>query len=309
MNDKLAWSIIGITFVINIVLSLISGIIIKYLLNNKVKNFSQLKNLNKKNGKDFISLFTNSNTLTSLYNLAFGDNKNLIEAYSINKKSIPKIALSRKKKFLHIALNSTLEESERIAQNINIKERVLVEVGTPLIKVYGIKAITTIKNALPRGSYIIADSKCSDMAEKEVQLMSHAGANAVTCLGISSIETLDIFIAKCEEHNIDSMIDMMGIESPLEKLKELKKLPKVVILHRGVDETNISKFKLLPYYQIKQIKGAYNDVLIAVAGGDTLKEIESSIFNGADIITVWKDFYSFKKDENNIVDQFLKQIK
>lgn len=309
MNDKLAWSIIGITFVINIVLSLISGIIIKYLLNNKVKNFSQLKNLNKKNGKDFISLFTNSNTLTSLYNLAFGDNKNLIEAYSINKKSIPKIELSRKKKFLHIALNSTLEESERIAQNINIKERVLVEVGTPLIKVYGIKAITTIKNALPRGSYIIADSKCSDMAEKEVQLMSHAGANAVTCLGISSTETLDIFIAKCEEHNIDSMIDMMGIESPLEKLKELKKLPKVVILHRGVDETNISKFKLLPYYQIKQIKGAYNDVLIAVAGGDTLKEIESSIFNGADIITVWKDFYSFKKDENNIVDQFLKQIK
>jgi 3-keto-L-gulonate-6-phosphate decarboxylase len=105
------------------------------------------------------------------------------------------------------------------------------------------------------------------------------------------------------------MIDMMGIEYPLEKLKRLKKLPKVVILHRGVDESNISKFKLLPYYQIKQIKGAYNHVLIAVAGGDTLKEMERSIFNGADIITVWKDFYSFKKDENNIVDQFLKQIK
>jgi len=156
---------------------------------------------------------------------------------------------------------------------------------------------------------VIADSKCSDMAGKEVQMMFDAGANAVTCLGISSIETLDTFIAKCEELNIDSMIDMMGVEYPLIILKKLKKLPKVVILHRGVDETNISKFKLLPYYQIKQIKGAYNNVLIAVAGGDTLKEIKSSIFNGADIVTVWKDFYDFNQNENNLVEQFLKQIK
>lgn len=284
-------------------------------LDNKLKNLSQFKDLTKNDGKDFISLLTNSNRFDSLSNLAFmpgqtvGNNTNLIESYLSNQKTIPKIALSRKKKFLHIALNSTLEESEKIAKNLDIKDRVLIEVGTPLIKVYGTKAITRIKNSLPKGSYIIADSKCSDMAEKEVKMMFDAGANAVTCLGISSIETLDTFIDKCEELNMDSMIDMMGIEYPLEILKKLKKLPKVVILHRGVDETNISKFKLLPYYQIKQIKGAYNDILIAVAGGDTLKEIQSSIFNGADIVTVWKDFYNFKKDENNLVDQFLNQIK
>ncbi len=312
--QRVAGLIIFIVFFINPILSFILGMVFSSLFNNKdlenkFKNFSQLKNLNENDGKDFISLLTNTTELNSISNLAFGNNTNLIEAYSINQKTIPKIELSRKKKFLHIALNSTLEESEKIAKNLNIKERVLVEVGTPLIKVYGTKAITRIKNSLPRGSYVIADSKCSDMAGKEVQMMFDAGANAVTCLGISSIETLDTFIAKCEELNIDSMIDMMGVEYPLIILKKLKKLPKVVILHRGVDETNISKFKLLPYYQIKQIKGAYNNVLIAVAGGDTLKEIKSSIFNGADIVTVWKDFYDFNQNENNLVEQFLKQIK
>jgi len=154
--QRVAGLIIFIVFFINPILSFILGMVFSSLFNNKdlenkFKNFSQLKNLNENDGKDFISLLTNTTELNSISNLAFGNNTNLIEAYSINQKTIPKIELSRKKKFLHIALNSTLEESEKIAKNLNIKERVLVEVGTPLIKVYGTKAITRIKNSLPRG--------------------------------------------------------------------------------------------------------------------------------------------------------------
>ena len=103
------------------------------------------------------------------------------------------------------------------------------------------------------------------------------------------------------------MIDMMNVDDSLSVLKKLKKLPNVVILHRGVDETEITKGKQLPLYQIKQIKGNYN-IMVAVAGGDTIKEIQSAIFNDADIVVVWKNFYQASSDTAELALDFLKQI-
>lgn len=278
-----------------------------------------------KDNKEFQSFLSSLNGNSKKNNKANQDPKDILtsmlsnnlkeEVFSTNtillsnQKSIPKIVLNRKKTYLHIALNGTLEDSIKIVRNLQINDQILIEVGTPLIKVCGIDSIKKIKNALPKGSYLIADSKCSDMASEEVETMVKAGADAITCLGVAPIETIRLFIQKCEELKVDSMLDMMNIEDPLQVLRKLPKLPKVIILHRGVDETNISKFKLIPYYQIKRIKGAYNKIMIAVAGGDTIKEIQSSVFNGADIITVWKDFYKESHESNIVVDKFIKEIK
>jgi 3-keto-L-gulonate-6-phosphate decarboxylase len=137
--------------------------------------------------------------------------------------------------------------------------------------------------------------------------MANAGANAATCLGVAPIETINSFIEECEKHDIDSIIDMMNVESSIEVLKKLKKLPNVVMLHRGVDESEFSKEKQIPYHQIKQIKGAYN-ILVAVAGGDTIKEVQRAVFNDADIVVVWKNFYSSSSDTANLAEMFLKKI-
>ncbi|MBA4320189.1 MAG: hypothetical protein C0412_17460 [Flavobacterium sp.] len=104
------------------------------------------------------------------------------------------------------------------------------------------------------------------------------------------------------------MVDMMNIENSLSVLKKLKKLPNVVMLHRGVDETEFSKEKQIPLYQIKQIKGNYN-ILVAVAGGDTIKEIQRAIFNDADIVVVWKNFYQPSSETAQLAESFLKEIK
>jgi bifunctional enzyme Fae/Hps len=138
--------------------------------------------------------------------------------------------------------------------------------------------------------------------------MAKAGANASTCLGVAPIETIDDFIAECEKYGIDSMIDMMNVENPLLILKQLKKIPAVVMLHRGVDETEFSKEKQIPYYQIKQIKGTYN-ILVAVAGGDTVKEIQRAFFNDADIVVVWKNFYQANSETAQLAKSFLREIK
>lgn len=216
--------------------------------------------------------------------------------------------LEKRKKYLHVALNNTLEEAREIISQLPTSDKILIEVGTPLIKIYGTEAISQIKSMVPFGTYIVADNKCADLAPREVEMMASAGANAATCLGVAPIETIDSFIEECQKFNIDSMIDMMNIENALAVLKKLKKLPNVVMLHRGVDESEFSKEKQIPFYQIKQIKGNYN-VLVAVAGGDTIKEIQRAIFNDTDIVVVWKNFYQSSSETAQLAESFLKEIK
>jgi len=216
--------------------------------------------------------------------------------------------LKKRQKYLHIALNNTLEEAENIISALPVSERILIEAGTPLIKRYGAEAVSRIKGLAPTGAYIVADNKCADMAAREVEMMTNAGASAVTCLGVAPIETINAFIAECKRFEIDSMVDMMNVETPLLVLKSLKKAPDVVILHRGVDESEFSKEKQIPYYQIKQIKGSF-DVMVAVAGGDTINEVQRALFNDADIVVVWKNFYQSDANTAELANSFLEQIK
>ncbi len=216
--------------------------------------------------------------------------------------------LDRRKKYLQIALNNTPYEAIEIISQLLFSDRILVEAGTPLIKIYGKKVISEIKNATPFGTYIVADTKCVDLALRDVNMAVSAGAKAVTCLGVAPVETIDRFIEECRKLGVDSMIDMMNIEDPVSVLKELKKSPDVVVLHRGVDETEFSKEKQIPFYQINQIKNNF-DVFVSVAGGDTIDEVQRAILNGADIVVAWKAFYQSTQETAKLAEEFLKEIR
>jgi len=208
--------------------------------------------------------------------------------------------LSKKQKYLQIALNSSLDEARNIISQIPLDQRIIIEAGTPLIKAYGIDGIRKIRHwwqqrifgysyqtqgsfgatSLPlnllikslekkqlekRASskkekdidfipYIVADLKCMDRGLREVEIAKEGGANAATALGHAPIETLDAFVEKCEEYELNSMIDMMNVEFPLSVLRQLKKLPKVVVLHRGVDEESFNSEKEIPFHEIQRIK-------------------------------------------------------
>ena len=268
--------------------------------------------------------------------------------------------LRKKQHYLQIAMNSTLTEAESIINQIPLDERIIVEAGTPLIKMYGATGIKSIKNYWERriagsfvasdvakgtnglkgdpsllriwlrflvgkeppergkGSilsktsflapYIVADLKCMDRGAREVEIAREGGANAATVLGNAPIETIDAFIRKCEEYGLDSMIDMMNVDFPLAVLRRLRKLPRVVVLHRGVDEETSNREKALPIYEIQRIKSSYN-IMVSVAGGDTIQEVQSAIFNDADIVVVWRSFYKSSKDTADLAGEFLKEIR
>lgn len=263
--------------------------------------------------------------------------------------------LSSKKRYLQIALNSTLGEAHKIISQLPVSDRILVEAGTPLIKRYGEEGIRKIKRwyeqrlwglapeseetsfansggllaqflssaaksyadkktaRSPSGHsevtpYVVADLKMMDRGETEVEIAARAGADAAVALGHSPVESLNAFIEECEKAGLDAMIDMMNVEYPLSVLRQMKKLPRVVILHRGVDEEKFNKEKQIPLHEIRRIKGNY-DILIAVAGGDTLKEAQRAIFNDADIVVVWKSFFQNSKDTTDLAEKFLTEVK
>jgi len=215
--------------------------------------------------------------------------------------------LDRRKKYLQIALNSTLQEAAGIIRTLPQSDRILLEAGTPLIKHYGIEAIRFIKNSRPQ-NYVVADLKTMDRGATEVQLAELAGASGVIALGQAPVETINIFIETCKEVGIDSMVDMMNVEHPIKILRKLKKLPDVVVLHRGVDEETFNRDKPIPYIQINKVRASF-DVLISLAGGDTIREVQRAVFNDANIVIVWKEFYQASAQTGQIAEEFLKVIK
>jgi len=236
--------------------------------------------------------------------------------------------LNKKQKYLQIALNSTLEEAKNIISQLPLDKRIIIEAGTPLIKNYGVEGIKTIRNfwntkvlenfqreiktkswkgifrvikeeeiekaqGVAQTPYIVADLKCMDRGKTEVRLAKEGGASAATVLGCAPLETINAFIEECKKLGLDSMIDMMNVEYPLSILRELKQLPDVVILHRGV---------------VQRIKSQY-DIMVAVAGGDTIQEIQTAVFNDVDIVVVWRNFYKSSKETAKLAREFLKEIR
>ncbi len=222
--------------------------------------------------------------------------------------------LDCKKKYLQIALNSTPAEGAEIISQLPSSDRIIIEAGTPLIKAYGTEGILRLKEAwqLQTGSdfesYIVADTKCMDRGKTEVEIARQGGANAATVLGCAPLETINYFISSCQDLGLDSMVDMMGIEQPFKILRRLRKMPTAVILHRGVDEESFDKNKPIPYLQINKIRSSF-DTQISIAGGDTIREVQRAIFNDANIVVVWKNFYNPASNTGQLAEEFLKEIK
>lgn len=107
----------------------------------------------------------------------------------------PKIQsyLNPRKRYLQVALNSTLEDARKIIAGLPISERILVEAGTPFIKACGASGIRQIfdwhkKRLWSEGTetedgvklfpYVVADLKTMDRGETEAALAKRAGAFA-----------------------------------------------------------------------------------------------------------------------------------
>lgn len=190
--------------------------------------------------------------------------------------------LDTKTRYLQIAFNYDRGLVRRILPQLPRNERILVEAGTPFIKAEGMAGVREISRFW-RG-HVVADMKVTDGGRQEVDMAHAAGATAITAMGSSPVETLDNFVARCREVQMVSMIDMLGVDDPLDRVMHMRQPPDVVVLHRGRDEES-TRGKVIQYRHVNRLRSKFN-VIISAAGGVDLREARSAIFNGANIVVV-----------------------
>ncbi len=185
-------------------------------------------------------------------------------------------------RYLQLAFNDNAGMVARMLPKVVPDSRILIEAGTPYIKREGLRGVAIISRYWP--GIVVADMKVADGALEEVNMAVSAGARACTVLGNSPVETLRFFIERCQQLGVVSMIDMLGVDDPMEVMRPLHTPPDVVVIHRGRDEES-NRSKMIRYRHINRIRSKY-DVLISAAGGVDLKEARSAVFNGANIVVV-----------------------
>ena len=205
--------------------------------------------------------------------------------------------------YIQVALDiPSLERTRSIIQNLPESDRIILEVGTPLLKKYGVKVIRDLRE-VARDIFIIADLKTLDVGKVEVDLAFEETADAVVAAGVAAKETLDQFIYEAKKLGIYAVIDMMNVEDPAKKLKTLKELPNIIIFHRGIDtETG----KTLGLEQIEKLRKAFvgQKLLIAVAGGIVPEKAREALEMGADILVVGR-YITQSRDVKRSVREFL----
>jgi bifunctional enzyme Fae/Hps len=189
------------------------------------------------------------------------------------------VSIETNKRYVQIAFNGNAQQVTQLLPQIPYDSRILIEAGTPFIKLEGMAGVRLIRS-LWRG-IVVADLKITDGAIREVRFASQAGANAVTVMGSAPVETLDFFVEYCARHNVYSMIDMLGVKQPLRKLLPMKQKPDFVVIHKGRDEETNDR-TIIQYKDISKIRSKY-DSFISVAGGLVPNTVRSAYFNGADV--------------------------
>jgi bifunctional enzyme Fae/Hps len=205
--------------------------------------------------------------------------------------------------YLQISLdNPSLESAKKVIAQLPGSDRIIIEVGTPLIKRYGTRVISDLRQ-VAKDTFMVADLKTLDVGKVEADIAYEDTADAVVAAGLAPPETLDAFVHEAKRLGIYAVIDMLNVEAILEKLRSLKDFPDIVILHRGIDQESGRTCGL---ERIKMIRQAFPNkkFLIAVAGGIVPETAKEALEQGADILIVGR-YVTQSKDIERAVRDFL----
>jgi len=205
--------------------------------------------------------------------------------------------------YLQISLDAPeLERSKKIIEQLPGSDRIILEVGTPLIKRYGTKVINDLRQ-VAKDMFFVADLKTLDVGKVEVDLAYDETADAVVASGLAPAETLDAFVHEARRLSTYSAVDMLNVEDPVEKLKSLKEFPDIVVIHRGIDQET---GRTIGLELIAEMRQTFKDkkFLVAVAGGIVPETAKEALQKGADIIIVGR-YVTQSKDIEHAVRDFL----
>jgi len=209
----------------------------------------------------------------------------------------------KKPPYLEVALDiPDWRRVEAIIKALPRSDAILLEAGTPLIKRYGVEVIQKIHSLRPE-SVVIADMKTLDVGNVEARMAGDATADVAGFSGLAPIKTIEKFIEECRKIGILSLMDTINVQNPLDVLKKLKTKPDIVEIHRAIDVED----EAYAWGNIKEIREVCGKVLIAVAGGIRLNNVEAALKAGADILVVGRAITA-AKDVTGAARAFLQKM-
>lgn len=173
----------------------------------------------------------------------------------------------------------TIEEALNLIEQT--KDSVdIIEIGTSLIKEYGMHSIVRIRNAFPDVK-ILADIKTIDEAEYEFRKVYEAGADIATVMGAAAISSIDLCDRVAKEYHREYMIDLLEVEET--RILQLKKYKNAIFaIHLPSDEKGAGLDQLVKR-SLSTLAGVEQ---IAIAGGVTIETMELMNESGIDIVII-----------------------
>ncbi len=170
---------------------------------------------------------------------------------------------------LQVALDRlSLDEAVRLATSVQPYADV-IEVGTSLIKEFGMESVRRMRQALP-STQLLADVKTNDNARYEFELCYAAGADIATVMGAMPDATIQTCVTVAREQGKQVMIDLLA--TSVERQQELLKYREAIFgvhVSKDVQEAGegsaVSIVSRLPDWAVER--------KVAIAGGIRLDDI------------------------------------
>lgn len=156
-----------------------------------------------------------------------------------------------------------------------------IEVGTGVIKEYGMSIIREIRERYPDKT-IVADMKTCDAGKHEAIQALDAGADITTVMAFSADKTITDTLEVAESRGKRVMVDLLGV-SENKRIRELQELGvSLVSLHIGKDMQETGKSTGSLFDLIQGISGLET----AVAGGITFETLPGIVKNSPNTVII-----------------------
>ncbi|WP_082208331.1 3-hexulose-6-phosphate synthase [Paenibacillus dauci] len=169
-----------------------------------------------------------------------------------------------------------------------------IEVGTSLIKEFGMDSVRRMKEAFPH-KVIVADIKTNDNAKYEFELCFRAGADVATVMASAPDATLDLCMQTAKSYGGIVMIDLLNVTP--QRAEELQRYTEAVLCkHVSKDQQEHDGQALgrksMPDLQLQDTHSIDPDSTrrvhpsIAAAGGITLDTLPSILQDRPAVVIV-----------------------
>ena len=140
----------------------------------------------------------------------------------------------------------------------------IIEVGTPFIFQYGMRAVEILKQRHP-DKEVLADMKIMDAGAYEAEEALAVGADYVTVLAVTDNLTIQGCIAAAEKYGKEIVADMICVGDMAERIRTLEALGvHGLAVHTGTDQQATGR---TPLDDLKQMSALAKKAKISVAGG------------------------------------------